>query len=116
MPALHALCFHGLHNKVIAGKGQAMETCALPAGQGGKGLVSTRAGISSEEYCSAQGAVRDIRAGQQQLAGGWTVRQCWGWDEGALVANHVKEQPMVAAALGGAGGLTGRRCGASGAD
>lgn len=70
VPALHAPCFHGLHNKVRAGKGQAMEACALQAGQGGKDLVSTRAGISSEEHCSAQGAGRDIRAGQQQLAEG----------------------------------------------
>lgn len=45
------------------------------------------------------------------------MRLCWGWDEGVLVANHVKEeQSVVAAALAGAGGLTGRRCGASGAD
>lgn len=80
-------------------------------------MVSIRAGISSEEHCSAEGACRHIRAGQQQLAEGWTVRLCWGWDEGVLVANHVKEeQSVVAAALAGAGGLTGRRCGASGAD
>lgn len=73
--------------------------------------------LLTEESCSAQGAVRDIGAAQRWLAEGWTVRQCWGWDAGVLVANHVmEEQPAVAAALRGAGRLTGRRCGASGAD
>lgn len=113
-PALCGPHFHGLHNKVIAGKGWAAEACALQAAQCGEGLVSKS---PHREYCSAQGAARDIRAGQQRLAEGWIVRQRWGWDEGVLVANHVEEeQTVVAAALGGAGGLTGRRCGASGAD
>lgn len=48
------------------GKSQALEACALQADQGGKDVVSPKAGVSAEEYWLAQGAVRGIRAGQQR--------------------------------------------------